>query len=36
MDHEDFAYQIGVIYLFHSIYLLLPFSIMKTEKYKFF
>ena len=37
MYHEDFACQIGVIYLFYSIYSLLPFSIMKTDKYnKFF
>ena len=33
MDHKDFACQIGLIYLFYSIYSLLPFSIMKTYKH---
>ena len=33
MDHEAFACQICVTYLFYSIYSLLPFSFMKTDKY---
>ena len=36
MDHEDFPCQIGVIYLFYSIYSLLQVSIMKIDKYEFF
>ena len=33
MDHEDCVYQVGVTYLFYSIYSLLPLSITKTDKY---